>query len=577
MFMLCIFINRLFRTLAVHQNRVARGLSNLCHEAFRQRRRQDVSGAGYRDVLAPVLERFMVQIARTMLILLVGLGIAHAENTSLKTLLMPGKLVQGHAKLESDCNKCHVSFEKKAQDKLCVDCHKEVAADIAKNIGFHGRITPGATPPCKQCHTDHKGRDADIVGLDRDTFNHARTDFKLEGRHAAVSCDSCHQNGKKFREAPPTCFGCHEKDDRHRGALGKECDSCHSVNGWAKTQFDHAKTNFALRGAHRDVNCAACHPAQRFRDTPQKCVSCHAINDAHNGKNGTDCKSCHNETAWKQVSFDHNRDTQFALRGSHASADCNSCHRQGKFDVKLGMACIDCHRGDDVHKGNNGSECKSCHNESRWSDSKFDHAKDTKFALKGRHDNLACDSCHRGNVNTVKLQTDCIACHRSDDIHRGQQGEDCAQCHNENGWKQQVAFDHSLTKFPLIGLHDTLPCESCHINRAFKDTSRICGDCHRADDKHKGGLGPQCGACHNPSGWRYWTFDHDKQTQFSLTGAHRELTCASCHEKPPQQSPTPDRCYGCHAKDDRHDGRFGRNCAQCHTTDNFTDVRMLLR
>src|SRR5690606_3465484 len=331
------------------------------------------------------------------------------------------------------------------------------------------------------------------------------------------------------------------------------------------------------------VNCAACHPAQRFKDTPQKCVSCHAINDVHDGKNGRECKSCHKEKSWKKVSFDHNRDTHFALRGGHAKADCNSCHKQGKFDVKLGTACIDCHRGDDVHKGNNGSECKQCHSESAWQDSKFDHARDTDFALKGKHKDVTCDSCHRGGVRSSagekmpKLATTCISCHRANDVHKGQQGDACEKCHSEAGWKQQLTFDHSLTKFPLIGLHDTLPCASCHVNRVFKDTSRICGDCHRADDKHKGGLGKACGQCHNPSGWNYWDFNHDKQTRFALTGAHGQLTCASCHDKPSEQIKLSMQCYSCHAKDDRHDGKFGRDCTQCHSTENFTDVRILRR
>lgn len=501
----------------------------------------------------------------------------HGEETTLKTLLMPGKLVQGHAKLESDCAQCHVSFEKKAQDKLCLACHKDVAADIATNKGFHSSITPGNAPPCKQCHTDHKGRDANIIGLDRDTFNHAHTDFKLEGKHSEVACDSCHKAGKKFRDAPSACISCHEKDDRHRGALGKQCESCHSSASWSKTQFDHNKTDFALKGAHQEVNCAACHPAQRFKNTPQTCVGCHAINDVHHGQNGTDCKKCHSEKSWKTVSFDHNRDTHFALRGSHATTDCNSCHKQGKFEVKLGSACVDCHRADDVHKGKNGSECQQCHNERKWKDSKFNHAKDTKFALTGKHENLACESCHRGNVKTETLAMTCISCHRNDDIHKGQQGDKCERCHNETGWSKKIAFDHSLTKLPLIGLHATVPCESCHLSSSFKDAAKTCRECHKGDDKHKGGLGTHCASCHNPSGWNYWEFNHDKQTHFPLTGAHADLNCASCHDKPTEKIQMASDCYSCHAKDDRHDGKFGRDCAQCHSTENFDQVRILRR
>jgi hypothetical protein len=29
----------------------------------------------------------------------------------------------------------------------------------------------------------------------------------------------------------------------------------------------------------------------------------------------------------------------------------------------------------------------------------------------------------------------------------------------------------------------------------------------------------------------------------------------------------------CHRNDDAHDGEFGRDCAQCHTTESFRDLR----
>ena len=32
-----------------------------------------------------------------------------------------------------------------------------------------------------------------------------------------------------------------------------------------------------------------------------------------------------------------------------------------------------------------------------------------------------------------------------------------------------------------------------------------------------------CDACHNPVGWQAWTFDHDVQTDFPLTGGHADV------------------------------------------------------
>src|SRR5215469_6845265 len=78
---------------------------------------------------------------------------------SLEGVLMPGKVILGHAKYEQDCDKCHVKFNKAAQDALCSDCHKEIAQDVRAKTGYHGRIK---TESCRSCHTDHKGRDVNI-------------------------------------------------------------------------------------------------------------------------------------------------------------------------------------------------------------------------------------------------------------------------------------------------------------------------------------------------------------------------------------------------------------------------------
>ena len=64
---------------------------------------------------------------------------AQAEDElSLKQLLlMPGKLTEPHADLETKCESCHVHFEKSNQSPLCLDCHEEVANDLKFDKGFH--------------------------------------------------------------------------------------------------------------------------------------------------------------------------------------------------------------------------------------------------------------------------------------------------------------------------------------------------------------------------------------------------------------------------------------------------------
>ena len=80
--------------------------------------------------------------------------------------IMPGEVIQGHAKYEEQCDKCHVNFGKEHQSTLCLDCHKAIRDDVQSASGFHGRIENIAKRECKSCHSDHLGRDADIVHLD---------------------------------------------------------------------------------------------------------------------------------------------------------------------------------------------------------------------------------------------------------------------------------------------------------------------------------------------------------------------------------------------------------------------------
>jgi hypothetical protein len=49
---------------------------------------------------------------------------------SFEAALSPGNVIEGHAKVEGDCQKCHVRFDRAAQDGLCLDCHKEVGRDF---------------------------------------------------------------------------------------------------------------------------------------------------------------------------------------------------------------------------------------------------------------------------------------------------------------------------------------------------------------------------------------------------------------------------------------------------------------
>lgn len=508
-------------------------------------------------------------LAMTLALGSAGMSAGAAE---LERLVMPGPLIAGHADLEGDCGQCHVAFARGRQRDLCLDCHEDVAADLAGRRGFHGLDSAASQDACASCHTDHEGRDAKIVVLDEAGFDHALTDYRLVGAHLDTGCRDCHAVGEPYRQAPQACFDCHEDDDEHQGGLGRQCADCHSPVDWQSTDFDHeARTGYPLWGGHADVACSACHVDHVFESTPKDCVACHRSDDAHDGLNGSDCAFCHTVRDWQQLLFDHGRETSFALQGRHAGIACSDCHVGNKFEKKLETGCVSCHLEDDEHQGRNGPECGDCHTARDWQESTFDHAADTKFPLRGAHDRIECVACHEQPVNAFTPPTTCIGCHADDDPHDGQEGEDCAACHNEGDWKTGVAFEHDLTLFPLIGQHRDTACVDCHETPRFRDASAECVDCHRDDDVHEAGVGLACGNCHNPNDWSFWLFDHARQTSFPLDGAHTQLACDSCHTGPlEKQSLEFSQCASCHRADDVHRGEFGRDCSRCHNTTTFS-------
>ena len=559
---------------------------------------------------------------------------------ALESVLSPGPLIEHHAEHENACRKCHIPFDRAAQNALCLACHKEVDADVRRRAGFHGRQQ---ARPCRECHTDHRGRDAKIDPVNERTFNHDHTDFALRSAHAdpKTQCRNCHVPGKKFREAPARCIDCHAKQDVHKGRLGIACADCHTESNWKVPLFDHSKTRFPLRGKHEPVKCASCHKDERFKGTPVTCIGCHRADDTHNARYGEKCETCHSDRDWKAIDFDHDKDTRYALRGRHRTTKCDACHTGHLYRDKLQTGCNECHRKDDKHKGTLGVGCGDCHSERDWKVGRFDHGK-TRFPLLGKHDAIKCMSCHKsavfkdapstcigchkkddkhkgalgepcGDCHTernwkeskfdhaktkfpllesharvqceachrdpeyARTPKDCYGCHKKDDSHEGQVGTKCESCHDAGSWKKARFFDHARSRFPLLGGHLVVRCEKCHATPRYKDAKLDCVGCHERDDVHKRRLGPACATCHNARSWKSWDFNHDRQTGFALDGAHRKIDCYACHRQPVQKRATlPTSCISCHAAEDVHDGSYGNRCEKCHVTSSFKQIRQKL-
>ncbi len=499
------------------------------------------------------------------------------ENVGFEKMIMPGLISDYHADYESDCHECHSPFDKEGQDAKCIYCHEEVGEDLINKSGYHGRFEHVSKVKCKSCHTEHKGRDAVLVILDKETFDHKLTDYRLVGSHTGsnVGCESCHEPGNKYWDTKMECFNCHDDDDVHGGKLGQECKECHEETLFKNVSYEHRGVKFSLEGKHKEVSCSLCHADERYKRTPVECIACHLINDIHESKPDEKCERCHNSVnSWKQFSFDHIKETNFILKDRHAELKCDSCHQGTIFNKRPGLDCIDCHKDDDIHKGRTGSGCEKCHDPINWRQVRFNHDKDTDFKLLGKHRDSTCIDCHKDSSSEDNLDTTCFSCHRSDDVHQGKLGLNCGPCHNVNKWGDQIKFEHDLTRFPLIGLHTVTLCGECHITSTFKEGLKMdCYSCHQQDDGHEQKLGTHCANCHNPNGWMLWQFDHNTQTEFKLEGSHEGLKCQMCHRQPMEKKvEVSNACYSCHKQYDVHLGRFGRfgeRCNLCHNIKEF--------
>ena len=229
--------------------------------------------------------------------------------------------------------------------------------------------------------------------------------------------------------------------------------------------------------------------------------------------------------------------------------------------------------------------CQNCHTLSGWKPIRavpeFDH-NTTKYPLRGMHEGVSCTQCHTKLVFS-NVGTQCADCHA--DIHKRQMGANCEQCHTVKGWNVAIQqINQHMNRFPLIGAHATLDCDSCHKSAAvgqFQGLSTMCFSCHQKDfvntkttglDHVKLNLPTGCEQCHTMDNWMGAKFDHLQFTGFALTGAHATLDCAACHMGG-KFAGTPAACVGCHLADFNKTSNpphpqagFPTTCQTCHNT-----------
>lgn len=199
------------------------------------------------------------------------------------------ELLGRHVKLK--CAACHEGAAGKKMQatkdkKACVSCH---LPEHAEDLGA-----------CKDCHSE------DVPFAEaRSGFDHRKTGFKLERRHAVAACKSCHPN-----EVAPkpigACASCHVEP--HGGQLTMNCESCHKPDRWSLVRFDHDASGWPLRGRHFVAACADCHASERWFGISTECHECHALDAARarvsvpgpHAFGALDCTDCHfNGFSWR--------------------------------------------------------------------------------------------------------------------------------------------------------------------------------------------------------------------------------------------------------------------------------------
>ncbi|MEH6558269.1 MAG: hypothetical protein V7708_10755 [Oceanicoccus sp.] len=342
--------------------------------------------------------------------------------------------------------------------------------------------------------------------------------------------------------------------------------------------------------AEYESDCAKCHSDFDQSNQKKLCLDCHtAVADdllnvsGYHGLDNTiqtsECRDCHTDHKDREFdivgldtdTFNHNK-TNFYLTGQHRKVACSNCHDDNKQKEPFRLQqhnCQDCHQNQSPHAEDLADNCSSCHSSESWKDSLFDHST-TKFPLKDSHLNTACQDCHI-NEQYIDIETGCNSCHAADDAHQQRFGQQCDDCHSEKEWKQS-SFDHNQdTDFELLFSHQKTSCESCHHNTPELETLPTdCIGCHSDNDVHSGSQGTDCAACHSSENWSDNQFDHDQETDFKLTGNHRDVTCNSCHSSGQDKEAASTACVDCHKLADPHDNSLGSHCEQCHNTSGWT-------
>ena len=99
--------------------------------------------------------------------------------------------VTSHAQIGDDCGACHPApWSSRTMADACLDCHTDIAEEIAAKDGMHGRLKGMQTSPtCAGCHPEHNGPSGSLTALDEASFRsaHDMTGFSLKSHRETES------------------------------------------------------------------------------------------------------------------------------------------------------------------------------------------------------------------------------------------------------------------------------------------------------------------------------------------------------------------------------------------------------
>lgn len=250
-----------------------------------------------------------------------------------------------------------------------------------------------------------------------------------------------------------------------------------------------------------------------------------------------------------------------------------------------------------------GYDCGDCHGSGGWDRltlKGFNHSS-TAFPLDGIHQIQTCGDCHTGSSLIEKhdfsqSDSDCNSCHI--DVHKGELGQECVQCHTTQSWTvSQQSFNHNTTQFPLTNGHQSVDCIQCHEGltpASFTLTPTECYACHVNNYDETGtptypnspnhtslNYNHDCTTCHSTNSWVDIGFNHD-DTNYPLKDAHETTPCLSCHSNGVYS--LPNSCDGCHIEGgvsltnatqstyNHESHNINSNCESCHSSISWTQI-----